>query len=1313
MSRLNWTGLDGGSFESLMQTVLCFVEPDVLMYGRPGRDLGQDAVAEGGAHVYQAKWGRNMTMREAIRRARVELGRIRKIRRGEGSPEEIRHWKDVKRWTLVANFLLGPGDVEKWKSDIVVPYADLDLMIDYWSIERLEALLTELPYVERAYFEGGNRCFASMREVHDDLCKGICGDAYFASEKLLGRDAEMKRIRAFLESESDNCLLLEGDPGVGKTRCLYEAALEASARGVRVLWGLVYSLGISDSWLQGGVVSFAKTLIVVDNLSDLTLACRIGEQRGVAEWKSCKFLINLECANRSEALAGLRVMDGAVMRLNPLSEEMSTSLLKTLLPKCPDEIAEQLCNYGRGMPASLVLLAVESRLGPSGIVIADDAVETIKQRLDARLSDLGAETAAQCRMVWRWLSAWKTVSVGTGDGSAIWSFLSGELQLPKERVWELVTLLVEHGCVTSWGIERKVYAVESVLVRAAVICDWLFEKQSDGYVVLARTQELLGRIVTDVIPASDRMFENLVQTASLYLSGSRRKGLLAGFFDKAEDLIRTGGLLQQGTVISWLSRVGYADCERSLDVVRMILKNQKADEVRQDPVWGAVPITQNQVYAYLPQLVGSLAARATEANCERRVWQLFRDLHLAETGGFLNPQDGCRTLDCVRRLVTGLRTSVGYLKMAADDVQASLDRGEFGDWEVVVATSVLNPVREDVCLTTSRRLSYRRGVISTKGTAWQVSLGLREYLFGKVVADAVTLLVRMKVWRVLKDAHFSWRFVVTHHEKISEEDDTAFNKIVEDDLERLQNVVSEHGAHMSQAELLAARDLWSSAVDYPKDARERELANGCEDALRKLQKWPFHEFFRWDVDENVQKLVSDVVRQFCEAEEPEPLRAFFADAANYLLARDPDHPDADCGRMSDLAEKCQGLYSGRGASAFDRFVDERLSATWAANPLSDAFVVYVLRGWLRRYKADHSEDDIAQEMRRLFGHSPSSPRFFCAVYAGMPARVVGTLTRAEWTFCTAMSLSDDELMRTLPTFLRLCSDEVRDRTLSVLNACRNDARKVNMLWRTFAKWAYYCVLRDETPPEANPIRWMIEFMVEVGLDGGMLEDPDLIFLAEKGKYRMTLEEFVAFTRGRVELEKAASRPYENFEVLSHGFDVAKWISPGDEEHPIFQLCEMVVNAETFVAAYRLPECLSSICPAGQSVAKYVGRYLTDHDHVERKELSRLASLASSWEDETDAWRQIAMPICKRVQDGSFTAKEKWSVYESFRNGLQVWSGTVGEVSQHFIDKAAIAKALLDKEPADSALHDYRQWFYEKASRELLSAREEAEDERHE
>ena len=90
-----------------------------------------------------------------------------------------------------------------------------------------------------------------------------------------------------------------------------------------------------------------------------------------------------------------------------------------------------------------------------------------------------------------------------------------------------------------------------------------------------------------------------------------------------------------------------------------------------------------------------------------------------------------------------------------------------------------------------------------------------------------------------------------------------------------------------------------------------------------------------------------------------------------------------------------------------------------------------------------------------------------------------------------------------------------------------------------------------------------------------------------------------------------------------------------------------------------------------------------------------------------------MPICKRVQDGSFTAKEKWSVYESFRNRLQVWSGTVGEVSQHFIDKAAIAKALLDKEPADSALHDYRQWFYEKASRELQSAREEAEDERHE
>ncbi|MBR3583858.1 MAG: hypothetical protein IKO01_10510 [Kiritimatiellae bacterium] len=52
MGRLNWSIFDGAEFESLIHVLLFFTEPGITLFGRSGKDSGQDAISGDGTHVY-------------------------------------------------------------------------------------------------------------------------------------------------------------------------------------------------------------------------------------------------------------------------------------------------------------------------------------------------------------------------------------------------------------------------------------------------------------------------------------------------------------------------------------------------------------------------------------------------------------------------------------------------------------------------------------------------------------------------------------------------------------------------------------------------------------------------------------------------------------------------------------------------------------------------------------------------------------------------------------------------------------------------------------------------------------------------------------------------------------------------------------------------------------------------------------------------------------------------------------------------------------------------------------------------------------
>ena len=74
------------------------------------------------------------------------------------------------------------------------------------------------------------------------------------SDRLVGRDAELARLLEALD-EAATCLrvaLIEGEPGIGKTRLAEEVGAEATRRGAMVLWGRSFEGGAAPAlwpWL--------------------------------------------------------------------------------------------------------------------------------------------------------------------------------------------------------------------------------------------------------------------------------------------------------------------------------------------------------------------------------------------------------------------------------------------------------------------------------------------------------------------------------------------------------------------------------------------------------------------------------------------------------------------------------------------------------------------------------------------------------------------------------------------------------------------------------------------------------------------------------------------------------------------------------------------------------------------------------------------------------------------------------------------------------------------------------------------------------
>ena len=324
MPSLNWGMIrDGGAFESLAHALLYAEDPGTLLFGRPGRDAGQDVRSGDGTVVYQAKFHTAPGMQAAIADALKELEKIREYRKP--THHNCRHWQSASRWVMVTNLLINPNDDSRWQEQVIPVFREQGLAAGYWSVETLEGKLAEHPEIADVFFDGENRVLVGLKEAYD-LLKAECVGSSSFDIQMVGRDDELERIRTFASSDEARILPIVGPAGVGKSRLLYEALLSLSQDGWRVFWGLSESMARSSQWfrLLNGT---HKTCVALDAPEDPGLLRAVVEQLATVERREWRVLI----ACRTEKAA---VLDrfrahrhfGAPLKLGPPRRAIITRL---------------------------------------------------------------------------------------------------------------------------------------------------------------------------------------------------------------------------------------------------------------------------------------------------------------------------------------------------------------------------------------------------------------------------------------------------------------------------------------------------------------------------------------------------------------------------------------------------------------------------------------------------------------------------------------------------------------------------------------------------------------------------------------------------------------------------------------------------------------------------------------------------------------------------------------------------------------------------------------------------------------------------
>jgi hypothetical protein len=1335
MGKPNW-GLitSGATFESLVATLVFFEDSRAALFGRRGKDGGQDALSGDGTRVFQAKHHESNSSASAIADAKKEAEKIKKYQ----APDHPRYhqWQGVKSWRLATNVPFNPTDNNVWNTEVVPLFKGLGLDADYWEQAHLEALLAKYPEVSRVYFESETRVFLSIPEKRERLPEE---EPFLRRQQLgtfLGRTCEIDCVRQFLEGEK-LFLLVHGAGGVGKTRLLLEAAESIAEDGRwQVLWGNVVTMLTSDKWFEG-ILPERATLLLLDEPEDAELLQILVEQLSGHVGRATRWKVAL--AVRSPKDPVLRYLQGP--RVSHRVQELALHAL-------PQNDAESICNDLLQHPsfASMTLeqreetaRVIAKRVSPFPIWLtlavhlletqhnlanipesSRELAELYLREITDRQSDISPRDVLQ---LLRWIALLGTID--RSNDTTIRFIGEGAGVEDANQVRVRMLKLVQRRALTERGAKNRLVEIKPDVLRDHILKSWL--SQDLGYgdepvVPSSEAKALVGRISGEISeghysPFAQSILTSLGRTQLLLNLSGQNISLLGEFFDSQSRLIPELSASRRLALAQFLANVAVFSPTSTVEMIRVLRTSQVGLETI-DQIFSTRTLGHDDIVLALawPTLHAALGAR-TPSEQQIVIHELCALVEEeADIGSKLPrglPNDGKRASGILRRVLEGgPQFWPGFdvaAKQEAETILNQLCGHTPSAARMTLATSLVGQLLElqrHESWNDDLAVHWRTRVIQQGEAAWNVRDSLVEQIQRALANDDTPRESRTVLWTLFALSH---RSVNQTRTGMNGQELQGHHDVLIADLRWA--VATLASKRVGIRELSAARELWHWHHEFEEDVDLKNLAEQLESlyASNELAE-EFEPLLNVDDVADSQSKALHKADELLAGEGVDELTQFIERAIQYF--EDP----RDLNRLNHVAAAL-GVRA-TSSTAVRTFVQNALNS--ATISPSSQFGVAIASAWISSLRnGPDGRREIVNTLRVLLDACASELQRITLV-----ATIYNRFTIPP----KVEALGDGELAELISLAELFLKNTAGPTYLGVIGPLLQHS------WPTISQVIEECVTRIPPDQRASAIRQLVESVysslrngsvsesatdLHVWLLNQLLTVPDLDKLGDNLKWYIV--EILKVT-GRAPITwlpdalmlriRSETKPGEYRAV---GFslrlsDFVQQVTPDNCDSTevygtITKLLDLVSDRGS--VGYYLPELAKDVDPQGLVVATEVAHRASLVSTVDS--LYRLARCAGAYAEGTSAWRMMAKSILSKVP--TLSPEEQETVFSGLvDHGTKSWSGFPGEVPQLFIDQVEHAQRFANDE-TDPTFQEFWDWRLRVAKAELQRHEDEAREER--
>ncbi|MCJ7603403.1 MAG: ATP-binding protein [Desulfobulbaceae bacterium] len=1337
MAQPDWGVIKSGStFEALVSMLVFYEDPKARLFGRPGKDGGQDVRSGDGLMVYQAKFHDDQKTSHAFSDARSELNKIREYR--TSSHPRYEQWRNITHWRLVTDVNFNTTDEQRWTDEIVPIFAQEGLTADYWTLPYLDGLLAKHPEIQRMFFDGETRVFLTPFEAEERLRK----EAPFAPQEglplppFVGRKEDFERIRIFLQTDT-LFLAIHGPGGVGKSRLLVEVGQNIAGDGEwQVLWGLPNSMEHSSAWFRG-IVPERPTLLLLDEPENERLLRLLGEQLGnqlgrTIRWKA----VMTVRSGKDPVLHHLRQLSkfntAQLIELHPLKGEDPEIMCRARLSQGrlanePEEwrkqAAQQLARLYRGYPVWLNLaISVLERDGDLNRIVIEE--EKLAERyLEEILGPNGTPDYSTTLMLLRWIAL--IGPVNREDNEVLANLAKQTGNTSSLKVQEVIKRLVDRRALSPYGVKDRLVTIRPDSIRDHLLLRWLvtelgfgrqpFQPSDDAQKLI---QELVGAIREGIIDRHQRrILVSLARTEWLLQKGDKPLSLLDQFFADLLPAIPDMSAGQRTTMVKVLGDIADTRPIDVINIVQFLREHPANTEEIANLLGDRRTLGQSDVLLELPWLLYLAAQGSLNDACDRkRLLSEMCKLMLEETRIGLRsnwPRDGRRASALLSRIHGG---GPDFM-VSYDEEILPLSLQWFQDWledpsaeRSEVLTALIGPTialeREQI-FSEGNTVTFRRIVMLEGDPGWQPRMVLLQRIRNQLQDDSLPVAQRCVLWKLLDDAHRN----LSHATRtVGTELLPRFKEEILNNL-RWTLTCLQGRKNPELMELQAAREIWDWHLRFDVDVEGLSLAEQLEGIYQGNQlAAEFEPLVSYDFDnpDNQEEMQRQKAEHLAELPRGEDIVRFVERAAQFHGGQ-VIHP------LLGVATHLGQLAPGK--PVIGEYLEKVFSGFDDICQLD--FATLVISFWVTTLRQQGKTKEATTKVRESFIQCSKSEAQILMLQRTYSKRGIEWAPgEYQWLLSQSQLYQHAGRLRDwfciIAQHLDADAGKFKNACESVLQALpyKDQPQAVTGL----IEGIYLAVsdhryrLNPDLFPELGV--WLLDqvaLVYDLREVHALRDYGDMLF-KRLGRAPIT---WLAETLVKRMKREYAAQGKERFYAISMSdrARLSRFVEPihaencGDKE--VVQSIERLVDFSLAEGSFRygLHEYLKDIDPGGLIVPKIVASRLKDlpRDQEVQDKASSFARIALEYSLGGVAWRQIASAVLTLTNGLASSGRER--LWEALVIPMmRTWSTTLGQVPQVFIDEAHNAQRLRDSETED-LFRPFWNWYVEYSQSNLSDEEE--------